>query len=191
VSDTNFNPKTPPQGNQWLKPYYFSRAAFSIVWVAIAFTLGKSAPAVSAALLLVYPVWDAAANWPDATRNGGLKSNPTQALNVGVSAVKAVAVVVAMALGISMNAVLVVFGIWAALAGPFQLATAVRRWRTYGAQWAMVLSGTQSALAGVVVPEVGFSNGSQVGRQEGLGHGPQHPRVRWTSWSTTLEVHAS
>jgi len=148
MSDTNFNPKTFPQGNQWLKPYYFSRAAFSIVWVAAAFTLGKGAPAISAALLLVYPLWDAAANMVDARRNGGLKSNPTQALNVGVSAVTTVAV--ALALGMSMNAVLLVFGIWAALAGLFQLATAVRRWKGYGAQWAMVLSGAQSALAGVV-----------------------------------------
>ncbi len=148
MSDTNFAPQALPQGNQWLKPYYFSRAAFSVAWVAAAFTLGRSDSAVSAALLLVYPVWDAAANFVDATRYGGLKRNPTQALNVGVSAVTAVAV--GVALGMSMNAVLVVFGIWAALAGLFQLATAVQRRKSHGAQWAMILSGAQSALAGVV-----------------------------------------
>ena len=49
-----------------------------------------------------------------------------------------------------MNSVLEVFGIWAVLAGLFQLATAVRRWKSYGAQWAMILSGAQSTLAGVV-----------------------------------------
>jgi uncharacterized membrane protein HdeD (DUF308 family) len=48
-----------------------------------------------------------------------------------------------------MHAVLAVFGVWAVLAGLLQLATGVRRWRLYGAQWAMVLSGAQSALAGV------------------------------------------
>jgi uncharacterized membrane protein HdeD (DUF308 family) len=148
MSHTNVNPMNFPQQNQWLKTYYFSRAAFSIVWVAAALALGKGDPAISAALLLLYPAWDAAANFVDATCNGGLKSNPTQALNVGVSAVTAVAV--ALALGMSMNAVLVVFGIWAALAGLFQLATAVRRWKSHGAQWAMILSGAQSALAGVV-----------------------------------------
>lgn len=84
----------------------------------------------------------------DARRNGGLKRNPAQALNVAVSAVTAVAV--AIALGIGMQAVLAVFGIWAALAGLFQLAAAVRRWGSYGAQWAMVLSGAQSTLAGVI-----------------------------------------
>ena len=148
MSDTRFNPKTFPQGNQWLKPYYFCRAAFSIVWVAAAFALGKGTPAISAFLLLLYPLWDAAANLVDARRNGGLRRNPTQALNVGVSAVTTVAV--ALALGMSMNTVLLVFGIWAALAGLFQLATAVRRWKCHGAQWAMVLSGAQSALAGLV-----------------------------------------
>lgn len=148
MSDSTVAPQALPQGNQWLKPYYFSRAAFSAVWVAAAFTLGRSDSAISAALLLVYPVWDAAANFADAMRHGGMKKNATQALNVGVSAVTAVAV--AFALGRSMNAVLAVFGIWAALAGLFQLATAVRRWKSHGAQWAMILSGAQSALAGVV-----------------------------------------
>jgi uncharacterized membrane protein HdeD (DUF308 family) len=41
------------------------------------------------------------------------------------------------------------FGIWASLSGLFQLVTGVRRWKSYGAQWAMILSGAQSGLAGV------------------------------------------
>ena len=40
-----------------------------------------------------------------------------------------------------------VFGAWATLSGLLQLATAVRR-RKAGAQWAMILSGAQSALVG-------------------------------------------
>ncbi len=47
-----------------------------------------------------------------------------------------------------MNAVLGVFGVWAILSGFFQLATGVRRWKYSGAQWALILSGAQSALAG-------------------------------------------
>ncbi|HEX7783270.1 MAG TPA: DUF308 domain-containing protein, partial [Sphingobium sp.] len=30
-----------------------------------------------------------------------------------------------------------------------QLVTGVKRWKSYGAQWAMILSGAQSVLAGV------------------------------------------
>jgi uncharacterized membrane protein HdeD (DUF308 family) len=47
-----------------------------------------------------------------------------------------------------MHAVLQIFGIWAILSGLFQLITGVRRWTSYGAQWAMILSGAQSGLAG-------------------------------------------
>lgn len=156
--DTNISEPISTQGTHWLKPYYYTRAAFSVVWVIAAFTVGKNIPAVAAFLLLGYPLWDAAANLVDARQNGGLKQNPTQMLNVGVSGLTTVAV--AIALGMSMNAVLGVFGVWAALAGIFQLATGVRRWKSYGAQWAMILSGAQSALAGVFF--IGQANGSKV-----------------------------
>ena len=158
MTDTNISEPISTQGTHWLKPYYYTRAAFSVVWVIAAFTVGKNIPAVAAFLLLGYPLWDAAANLVDARQNGGLKQNPTQLLNVGVSGLTTVAV--AIALGMSMNAVLGVFGVWAALAGIFQLATGVRRWKSYGAQWAMILSGAQSALAGVFF--IGQANGSKV-----------------------------
>ncbi|HUD92241.1 DUF308 domain-containing protein, partial [Sphingobium sp.] len=47
-----------------------------------------------------------------------------------------------------MASVIFIFGIWAVLSGVFQLVTGVGRWKSYGAQWAMILSGAQSALAG-------------------------------------------
>jgi len=118
------------------------------VWVAAAFAFGASVPALAAALLLAYPAWDAAANVMDARRHGGAKRNPTQAINVVVSVLTTVAVAVALTMG--MHAVLGVFGVWASLAGLLQLATAVRRWRSHGAQWAMILSGGQSMLVGVL-----------------------------------------
>jgi len=154
----DYTPNTRSQASVWLKPYYYSRAAFSIVWVAAAFTIGRTNPAVAAILLMVYPAWDALANLFDAHRNGGMKRNPTQALNVVASGVTTAAV--AIALGISMNAVLGVFGTWAILAGLFQLGTGVRRWKSAGAQWAMILSGAQSALAGAFF--IKTAAGSQV-----------------------------
>jgi hypothetical protein len=132
--------------DQWLKRYYYARALFSIVWVAALLTIGTKLPAVAAVLLVAYPAWDAAANWVDATSSGGLALNRTQRINVWVSGVAALAVAFALSQG--MNAVLAVFGVWAIVAGLLQLSTAVRRWKTHGAQWAMILSGTQSALAG-------------------------------------------
>ncbi|MBE7204151.1 MAG: DUF308 domain-containing protein [Parafilimonas terrae] len=131
--------------SRWLSSYYFLRAGVSVGWVAAAFTIGKAMPPAVAVLLVAYPAWDAAANVIDARRSGGLAANPSQALNAAASTV--VAVAVAVALGSGMHAVLAVFGVWAILSGLLQLATGVRRWQA-GAQWAMVLSGAQSALAG-------------------------------------------
>ncbi|WP_430648341.1 DUF308 domain-containing protein [Bradyrhizobium guangxiense] len=131
---------------QWLKQYYFLRAAFSVTWVIAAFAIAPSSAVIAATLLVAYPAWDAAANYLDALCSGGLNRNRTQGLNVLVSVVTAIAV--ALALQVSMNWVLGIFGAWAMLSGLLQLGTALRRWKRFGAQWAMVLSGGQSALAG-------------------------------------------
>ena len=131
---------------RWLKTYYFTRAGFSIAWVVAAL---KVAPHSSEAsiLLVAYPLWDALANLMDARRSGGLAANRTQAINVVTSLAAAAAI--AAGLG-DMHRVLAVFGTWAILSGLLQLTTGLRRWRAFGAQWAMVLSGAQSALAGGV-----------------------------------------
>lgn len=132
--------------SSWLRSYYFARAIFSVAWVAAAI-LFSAQPAIAAFLLVIYPAWDALANLVDARVNGGLKANPSQGLNVAVSTITTLAVIAA--LGSSMYGVLAVFGVWAILSGLLQLNTGARRWRYYGAQWAMILSGAQSALAGV------------------------------------------
>lgn len=137
------NPTSAPSG--WLKSYYFTRFVVSAIWVALAFTVARTMPPISAVLLVAYPAWDALANFIDADKSGGLARNKSQMLNVIVSLITAIAIVVA--LGKGMNAVLAIFGVWASLAGLFQLVTGVRRWKA-GAQWAMILSGAQSALAG-------------------------------------------
>ncbi len=132
--------------SKWLKGYYFTRFAFSAIWVAIAFGVARTVPSLAAVMLVGYPAWDAIANFADAQHSGSIARNKSQLLNFAVSIITAVAV--AVALSDSMNSVLVIFGIWAGVAGIFQLATAVGRWKSYGAQWAMILSGAQSVLAG-------------------------------------------
>lgn len=122
---------------RWLKQYYFIRAAFSAAWVAAAFAVGPSSATIATALLVLYPAWLATTNFVDALRSGGLTQNRTQALNVLVSVATTVAVI--LALQTNMNWVLDVFGAWAILSGLLQLV--VRRWKSLGAQWAMVLSG--------------------------------------------------
>jgi uncharacterized membrane protein HdeD (DUF308 family) len=134
--------------DHWLASYYAVRGAVSIVWVAAALIVGSTSAFVAGALLLIYPAWDAVANVVDARQSGGLRRNPTQAFNTVVSGLTFVAV--AIALSVSLNAVLGVFGVWAAMSGLLQLATAVRRWKRAGAQWVMIISGAQSAAAGAM-----------------------------------------
>lgn len=133
-------------GSAWLKTYYFTRAAVSIVWIALAFLVGRVNPPIAAVLMVLYPLWDAFANFIDARKNGGLKANFSQAFNCVVSLVTAACI--AYALGVGMKPVLFIFGVWAILAGAFQLITGVRRWKSVGAQWVMILSGGQSVLVG-------------------------------------------
>ncbi len=55
----------------WLARYYAVRAAFSLAWVSVAFSLGNVLTPLGAVLLVAYPAWDALANLYDAKRNGG------------------------------------------------------------------------------------------------------------------------
>jgi len=132
--------------DRWLMHYYAVRALFSAVWVALTFTIGSSHPPIGVVLIVAYPLWDCLANYVDANRVGGLRINPTQMLNMVVSAIVTLGVVVTLPHG--YHPVIAVIGAWAALSGILQLATAVRRWRSASAQWPMILSGAQSALAG-------------------------------------------
>jgi uncharacterized membrane protein HdeD (DUF308 family) len=131
----------------WLTRYYFIRAGFSAIWVIAVLTIAQRSTSAAAALLIGYPAWDALCNFADGKRSGGLAKNRSQLLNVIVSLAVALGLAVALP---DMNKVLGVFGAWAILSGLFQLGTGLRRWKDYGAQWAMILSGAQSALAGAV-----------------------------------------
>ncbi|NID14709.1 DUF308 domain-containing protein [Luteibacter yeojuensis] len=135
----------------FLQRFYFLRAAVAFVWVALVIVLSRlQAPAaVTGALLVLYPSWDAAANMLDARCSGGLRANPGQRLNAAVSLATALALAVALVVGGNAGGVLI-FGIWALLSGLLQLFVGIRR-RALGGQAFMMISGGQSALAGVVM----------------------------------------
>lgn len=122
---------TTPGQEDWLKTYYYARAAFSIAWIGLAAAFATGFPAIAAALLILYPAWDALANLVDGQRSGGILANRPQAINVLVSLAVAAAIAVALP---DMHRVLAVFGAWAILSGLLQLAAALRRWKHSGAQ---------------------------------------------------------
>ena len=137
-----------------LRNFYLLRAGVAFAWAALA-VLWESAPAaVVGALLALYPAWDAAANVIDARRSGGLQANPRQKFNALTSIITAACMLTAFAFHGNAGAVLV-FGVWAVLAGLFQLAVGVDR-RKLGGQAFMIISGAQSALAGIIFVKQSF-----------------------------------
>lgn len=140
-----------------LKRYYFLRAGVSVAWIVAAVAVGAANPLLGGALLVAYPAWDALANALDARSNGGFAANPPQTFNLFVSLTVACAVL--FALQVEPRRVLTVFGVWAAFSGVLQLVAGLRRWRSVGGQWPMVLSGAQSVLAGVFMIVRSISGG--------------------------------
>ena len=135
-----------------LRSLYLVRIAFSVVWVGLVVATSHAlrsadAPTVIAAVLLVaYPLWDAIATVLELRATGG-SPDRVRVGNVALSGVAAVAM--AVAVFSTIEATLIVFGVWALVSGGVQLTVAIRRRRTVGAQWPMMLSGGISVLAGI------------------------------------------
>ncbi len=129
-----------------LRRLYLVRFGFALVWAVLLFLTASSIGPLTAVLLVPYPLFDVAAALVDAR-----SSRVTAAglyVNVAISTVAAVGLVVVIALGAGIPGVLLVWGVWAVVAGIVQLVVAVRR-RGLGGQWAMIASGSISVLAGV------------------------------------------
>lgn len=139
-----------------LRNFYLLRAAVAFAWVALAFLSASGPVFVIGVLLVLYPAWDALANVIDAQRSGGLQVNPGQKFNALTSTLTAICMAVAFTLRGDAGGVLV-FGLWAFLAGVFQLAVGIQR-RKLGGQAFMMISGVQSALAGVIFTMQAFGH---------------------------------
>lgn len=128
-----------------LRRLYFVRFAFAIVWAALLFVTGHQLAPVVVVLLVLYPLFDLAAAVVD-TRSSRA-SGAARGLygNIAISLLAGVGIALAVTSGIP--AVLRVWGVWAIVAGLIQLVVGISR-RALGGQWAMILSGGISTLAG-------------------------------------------
>jgi hypothetical protein len=128
-----------------LRRLYFVRFGFAIVWAALLFATKSDLGPVSVPLLVLYPLFDAAAAVVD-TRSSGA-TGPARGLrvNIAISLLATIGVAVACASGVP--AVLRVWGVWAIVSGLVQLLVGTAR-RKMGGQWPMILSGGISVLAG-------------------------------------------
>jgi uncharacterized membrane protein HdeD (DUF308 family) len=124
-----------------LRRLYFVRFVFAVIWAGLLTITAAKLGLAAGVLLVLYPLFDVAAAIVDA------RSSRTRELilNIVISSLAALGLLLAATSGIP--AALRVWGAWAILAGAVQLVVALRR-RGLGGQWAMILSGGISVLAG-------------------------------------------
>jgi hypothetical protein len=140
-----------------LRNLYFVRTVFQVAWAASVMATAVKQPLVAAILFLLYPLWDVACTIYDLntfSKSGSSRTSQTINAMLGVVA----------AIGIGLTVfqtpiyAVAIFGLWAFGAGVLQLIVGlVRRKELGGGQWSMILSGAQSALAGVAFVVLGLS----------------------------------
>ena len=130
-----------------LRNLYFTRTAVQLLWAGIVIATAASNPALAAGLLILYPLWDVACTVYDL--RSSTRSGPSAAQYVNVALGSLTAIGISVTAFKSPQQAVVTFGAWAFTAGLAQLAIGIRRRKQLGGQWAMILSGIQSAAAGV------------------------------------------
>jgi uncharacterized membrane protein HdeD (DUF308 family) len=145
-----------------LRSLYLIRAGFSLIWVALVFSTSGSLKStdkptvIAAALLVIYPLWDVIATLLERRMAGTGSASRVSAVNVALGLAATIGMIIAVFS--TVGTAILAFGIWALLAGALQLVTAIRRWRTVGAQWPMIISGGLSVLAGAAFASMSSSS---------------------------------
>ncbi|MEU1466256.1 hypothetical protein ABZ467_37745 [Streptomyces sp. NPDC005727] len=129
-----------------LRRLYLTRFVVAAVWAALLFSTADNLGPFTAALLVIYPLFDVACAVID-IRSAQVNGRPVRGLhvNIALSALTGIGLAIAATSGIP--AVLRVWGAWAVTAGIVQLIVGATR-RQLGGQWAMIASGSLSTLAG-------------------------------------------
>jgi uncharacterized membrane protein HdeD (DUF308 family) len=152
MTQTTATPTTTASTPSGLRSLYLIRVVFSLIWVALVFTTSASLKStdtptvIAAVLLIIYPLWDVIATLLERRMAGTGSTSRVSAINVALGLAAAIGMIIATFS--TIGPALLVFGIWALLSGAIQLVTAIRRQRTVGAQWPMIISGGLSVLAG-------------------------------------------
>lgn len=155
--------QSPIQTARALRSLYFTRTAFSVIWVTLVALFAKTSPGIATVLLIIYPAWDVLGTLLDirANKHSGSSLTP-QYVNLAISILTTIAVAIAIQKGVPEA--LIIFGVWAILTGVIQLVLGIKRRQLLGGQWPMILSGGQSTLAGVSfiamahAPNMGIAN---------------------------------
>lgn len=135
----------PDPGTTGLRNLYLVRFGFAVLWAVLFAVTASTINAASAALSVIYPLFDVGSAVVDFRSSGAARHSAPLRLNMALSSVATVGLIIAVTSGVP--AVIRVWGAWAIAAGIVQLVVAVSR-RRVGGQVAMMLSGGISVLAG-------------------------------------------
>jgi uncharacterized membrane protein HdeD (DUF308 family) len=150
----------PPQATRSLRNLYFTRTIVQLIWAIAVIGVAVKNPSLAVTLLILYPLWDVACTLYDLKTSAGSDLARTQYVNAAAG--------IATAVGVGLTAyahpqyAVTIFGGWAFVAGLLQLAVGLLRRQRLGGQWAMILSGAQSLVAGVVFVLGGLSGKSHI-----------------------------
>ncbi|ETK35341.1 membrane protein [Microbispora sp. ATCC PTA-5024] len=128
-----------------LRNLYVVRFGFALVWAVLLLLTGPASGPLGTALLVIYPLFDVAAAIVDLRSSKTARPAAALYVNTALSLLTAIGLAVTATSGVP--AVLRVWGAWAITAGIVQLIVAISR-RGLGGQWAMILSGGLSTIAG-------------------------------------------
>ncbi|HTK22588.1 MAG TPA: DUF308 domain-containing protein [Mucilaginibacter sp.] len=142
------NPAITVQTARSLRRLYFTRTAFSVIWVILVSIFVKTNSSIAEILFIIYPAWDVFATYLDIKANPPQVSKTPQYVNAVIGGLATIGVALALQKGVSVA--LIVFGAWAIVTGLVQLILGLRRRKEFGGQWPMIISGGQSMLAGSV-----------------------------------------
>ena len=134
----------PATGTKQLRNLYYVRFGFAVVWAGLVALTASSLTPATIVLLAIYPLFDLVAAVLDFRSAAGTRPRAPLYANMALSLLTAIGLV---AVTSGIPSVLYVWGAWAITAGIVQLIVAILRYRL-GGQWAMILSGGISAVAG-------------------------------------------
>ena len=146
-----------------LRNLYFVRTVIQVIWAAGVLTTAMKQPLLAAVLFLLYPLWDVACTVYDLKTFSKSGSSRTSQI---INAVLGVATAIGIGLTVFHTPIyaVAIFGAWAFGAGVLQLVVGlIRRKELGGGQWSMILSGAQSALAGIAFIVLGLNDKKHIG----------------------------
>jgi len=140
----------PVKATHSLRNLYFTRTVIQFIWAALVIALAAGSPLLAVTLAVAYPLWDVACTLFDLNSSDGSDSTASSKTLQYVNVALGVTTAIAIGLGsrLEMRYAVAAFGAWAFTAGLLQFAVGLYRRSLVKGQWAMILSGVQSMVAG-------------------------------------------